>query len=475
MKLRKWQSECIKKGINQYSQGRNHFLVLATPAAGKTLMASELALRLFNKNLIDLVICFSPSSIVSYDFSQSLQSRINERFDGLMGSKGDSLTYQILKYLDDDFWDLFTKYRVFVIFDEIHHCSGSNSENANAWGLPIIEKIQGKARFTIALTGTPWRSDSLPIALSQYCNHTKQIKCDYIYGLKEAVRDKVCRIPQIIAVDNDKITVNDGHESNHFNSFSTLLSQSTISYSNIVENELVIEQLLIRAIPQLDRIRKVNSDSGGLIVAASIPHAWQIHSILQQNFNEDAIVVTSEEDKPNNIIKQFRYNSDRWIISVGMISEGTNIPRLQVCCNLTNIKTEMHFRQILGRNLRVTDSPNQEAIMFIPAEPKLVEYAYRVNQDIPSEASIVKLETMDEELEADINLLESVEAKGNDQINTEQTPDDKPILGIGNPGSSVEDFIENDDANNYLTTSYEKTIGIFGRFKHEALDIEGFG
>jgi superfamily II DNA or RNA helicase len=73
-------------------------------------------------------------------------------------------------------------------------------------------------------------------------------------------------------------------------------------------------------------------------------------------FNEDAVVVTYRENEPTSIIQQFRYAQTKWIISVGMISEGTNIPRLQVCCHLTNIKTEMHFRQILGRILRMTTS-----------------------------------------------------------------------------------------------------------------------
>ena len=75
-----------------------------------------------------------------------------------------------------------------------------------------------------------------------------------------------------------------------------------------------------------------------------------------------------------------------------MISEGTNIPRLQVCCHLTRIKTELHFRQILGRILRRTDFANQEACLFMPAESQLIEYAYRIAEDIPEEKSIVRFD-----------------------------------------------------------------------------------
>lgn len=42
MKLRVWQSECINLALNKYLDGQKHFLALATPGAGKTVMASEL-------------------------------------------------------------------------------------------------------------------------------------------------------------------------------------------------------------------------------------------------------------------------------------------------------------------------------------------------------------------------------------------------------------------------------------------------
>ena len=154
MKLRDWQNTCIDLAYEKYVSGGKHFLTLATPGAGKTIKASALANRLLRDGLIDLVFCFSPSSVVSKDFSETLQCVILERFDGLLGSKGQSLTYQSMQYLGNDFWNLFKKYRVFVIFDEIHHCSGSNVTNANSWGEQIILNIQDQAAYTLALTGT---------------------------------------------------------------------------------------------------------------------------------------------------------------------------------------------------------------------------------------------------------------------------------------------------------------------------------
>lgn len=474
MKLRNWQSECIHSGISKY-KSRKHFLALATPGAGKTVMASVLAKLLYDKGDIDLVLCFSPSSIVAHDFSEALSEQFETHFDGTIGALGNSFTYQALGTLDNKVWRLFEKYRVFVIFDEIHHCAGSNMKDANAWGKPIISMIKQKAAYTIALTGTPWRSDALPIALADYCNESGQIQCDYVYGLKQAIADNVCRIPQVIALDNDQITVVEGDETSYFTSFIDLLSQSIIPYSEIVTNTSVIEHLLIHSSRKLNELRRINKEAGGLIVASSIAHARQIQLILMQTIGENAVVVTSDEGNGNDLIRSFRYNQQKWIISVGMISEGINIPRLQVCCYLSNVKTEMNYRQVMGRILRITDAPNQQAILFIPAEPKLVEYAYRVAQDIPDELAQVKFAQMDEEIIAEAPVLN----KGDDIYDTDShtiISANKPTISIGdviiNADESLSPF--NDMPPSEIAISTDKVMGIFGQFNHKELEIDGF-
>jgi superfamily II DNA or RNA helicase len=480
MKLRKWQSNCIDTALSKYTRSHNHFLALATPGAGKTIMATELASRLLEKNLVDIIICFSPSSIVSQDFTESLQSKINEQFDGLMGAKGRSLTYQTLSHLDINFWRLFQKYRVFVIFDEIHHCAGSNIDNANAWGEQIILNIQNAAKYTLALTGTPWRSDTAPIVLSKYLGLNNKIICDYIYGLAEAIKDDVCRIPKIIAIDNDNISVIDNDDKQTFNSFRTLLAESSVSYKEIIESEEVMKYLISSAHKKLSDIRELNPNAAGLIIASSVDHANRISILMKEQFNERSNVVTYKENEPTNIIQQFRQAKTKWIISVGMISEGTNIPRLQVCCHLTNIKTEMHFRQTLGRILRVTSARNQEAIMYMPAEPKLLDYAYRVNQDVPSEADVVKFEKIktssEDGVEKDLtNSLTFNKKESNEPTHNAKLVERQTKVNVDDVTNNNEVFTLNThlkkEGQHFLPSSYEKEVNIFGRFHQEALAL----
>ena len=457
MNLRKWQTECIDVALNKYINGATHFLALATPGSGKTVMASEIANQLLSDNRVDLVICFSPSSLVAKDFGESLQGITQMQFDGKMGAKGNSLTYQSLQYLDDLFWQLFNRFRVFVIFDEIHHCAGSNLDNANAWGEQILLHIRNKAKYTLALTGTPWRSDEAPIVLSKYFDLTNKISCDYVYGLTDALRDNVCRMPQIVAVDNSNISVVNDEETKTFSSFKNLLAQSTISYQHIIENEKVIKYVVSSAHKKLKNIRVSNPDAAGLIVASSVGHATEIAALMKTWFNESCTVVTYRESDSASIIQQFRYSTSEWIISVGMISEGTNIPRLQVCCHLTNIKTEMHFRQVLGRILRVTDSQNQEAIL----------YAYRVKQDVPFEADVVQFDTMKPEVETDGNVEVVTILSGDTNISPLKTE-----LQLRELDTEKADFEQASDVSEkHLISSYEQIVNIFGRFKQEAIAL----
>ncbi|MDP2562775.1 DEAD/DEAH box helicase [Psychrobium sp. 1_MG-2023] len=473
MKLRNWQSECIHSAISKYKLHK-HFLALATPGAGKTVMASVLAKLLYDQGDIDLVLCFSPSSIVAHDFNEALSEQFEAHFDGTIGALGNSFTYQALNTLDNKVWRLFEKYRVFVIFDEIHHCAGSNIKDANAWGKPLITTIKEKAAYTIALTGTPWRSDALPIALAEYCNESGQIQCDYVYGLKQAISDNVCRIPQVVALDNDQITVIEGDDTSHFTSFIDLLSQSIVPYSEIVTNTSVIEKLLTHSGHKLNKLRSINKEAGGLIVASSIAHAWKIQLILKQTIGESAVVVTSDEGNGNDLIRSFRYNQDKWIISVGMISEGTNIPRLQVCCYLSNVKTEMYFRQVLGRILRVTQGASQRAFLFMPAEPNLVEYAYRVAQDIPDSLPKVKFAQMGEGFTAEV----TTEMSENNIISDSPIVASfgKPIIKSVNVSHDTSTIrrVTNNTTEDVLTLAADKLMRIVGRFNHKTFEIDGF-
>lgn len=389
--LRKWQEECLVTAKEHYAALNKHFFCLATPGAGKTVLASEIAAYLFKTNQIDFVICFSPSSEVATGIKKSFSKRLNCNFDGVIGSVGCSYTYHNMRFFSDDYWKLLKNNRVFVVFDEIHHCAGSSIEEANVWGQDIVKNIQDQAAFTLALTGTPWRSDLLPIALATYSDPDNKIECNYTYSLQQAVNDGVCRNPKIVLIDNDEISVTTAkQEVKTYSSLKDLLKNPSISYQELIKHEVVIKYIIAQGVSKLAEIRCSNVNAAGLIVASSVDHAEQIFTLLTESFYQSATIVTYKENGASDKINHFRFNDIQWIVSVGMVSEGTDIPRLQVCCHLSRVKTELYFRQVLGRILRVNESPNQEAWLFTLAEEKLSQFSDRIDQELPDVCVLMK-------------------------------------------------------------------------------------
>lgn len=390
--LRQWQIECSEKALQKYSSSQQHFFCQATPGAGKTVLAATVASRLLQEDKIDLVLCFSPSLTVSSGIKKTFSQILNCPFNGGLGSIGQSLTYQSISSLDGEFWQTLRNHRVFVVFDEIHHCSGTEIENANVWGQQVLTKIQGLAKYTLALSGTPWRSDSLPIVLGEYSDPDGILLVDYQYTLKQAIADKVCRAPKIVLVDNEHLTVTNDEKMEYFSSILEMIKQTKTSYQSIIHNEDAMEYLLGLGCKKLAEIRARTPAAGGLVVAASVQHAQSIKKVLSEKYAQSVSIVTYRHDEPLAEIERYRQSDTQWIVSVGMISEGTDIPRLQVCCHMSSVKTELYFRQVLGRILRVNGPTNQQAWLFTFAEQSLIEYAERIEQDIPESCIYAKWE-----------------------------------------------------------------------------------
>ena len=389
--LRAWQQECLEVAKKHYINNNKHFLCLATPGAGKTVLAAEIAAYLLETDQIDFVICFSPSTEVSNGMKRSFSKRLNCNFDGVIGSVGCSYTYQNMRFFNDDYWKLLRNNRVLVVFDEIHHCAGSSAEEANVWGQDIAKNIQDQASFTLALTGTPWRSDLLPIALATYSDPDNKIQCNYTYSLQQAVNDGVCRNPKIVLIDNEEISVtHKNKETKIYNSLKQLLKNPSILYQELIGHDAIINYIIAQGVNKLAEVRLLNPDAAGLIVASSVEHAEQILAILVQDFYQSATIVTYKDVQASNKINHFRFSNTQWIVSVGMVSEGTDIPRLQVCCHLSRVKTELYFRQVLGRILRISGSANQEAWLFTLAEEKLSIFANRIDQELPDMEVLVR-------------------------------------------------------------------------------------
>ncbi|WP_083199926.1 DEAD/DEAH box helicase [Pseudomonas defluvii] len=392
-KLRTWQRQCIDAALHTY-QASPHFFCQATPGAGKSRMAAELARRLISQDAIDFVLCFGPSCQIVTGLANTFSKVLGRPFDGRIGAIGTAITYQAMEYQSGSFWKLLDDFRVFAVFDEIHHCSGGEQYLGNSWGQTILQRIQDRAAYTLALSGTPWRSDEHAIALARYSSPEGRLICDYLYGIKESINDGVCRSPRIALMEVNGIRVETITErqasTSEYSSIAEILSDSPITFEDLVSHDEVVKEVLYLGCSRLHSLIPDDPHAGGLIIASSINHAYQVSAALR-NMGEECRVVTNRTPDAQLVIDEFRRGAGRWIVAVGMISEGTDIPRLRVCCYLSRIRTELHYRQVLGRVLRRTGALDDNAWLYVLAEPSLLNFSYRIASDLPDDHAVIEL------------------------------------------------------------------------------------
>ena len=147
-----------------------------------------------------------------------------------------------------------------------------------------------------------------------------------------------------------------------------------------------------------------------------------------------------------------------------MISEGTNIPRLQVCCHLTRIRTEMHFRQVLGRVLRHTNNGLEKGYLVIPAARDFIEFSSRISEEIP-ESAVIQITRMDEKKYGN---------KLTISIANDTPPDsvlEQPVTELEKPLNVIE--LQTD----FEIISHRKTntgsLRLFGQYRTELLSLFG--
>ncbi|MFS1435823.1 diguanylate cyclase, partial [Vibrio lentus] len=195
---------------------------------------------------------------------------LSARFNGGMGAIGQSLTSQSIRiYLNDEFLANIAGITGSLLsLMKYTTYSGSEVENANIWGQQVLTKIQGLATFTLALSGTPWRSDSLPIVMGEYSDLNGQLLVDYQPTLKQAIADGVCRTPKIVLVDNEPLSVSSSEKVESFSSILEMRKQTKASYRSVIHNQEAMEYLLGLGCEQLEKVHLRSLNAGGLIVAA---------------------------------------------------------------------------------------------------------------------------------------------------------------------------------------------------------------
>jgi superfamily II DNA or RNA helicase len=209
-------------------------------------------------------------------------------------------------------------------------------------------------------------------------------RADYTYGYTQALLDGVCRPITFQPYDGEMEWISDGKRRKA--SFATVLphAESARRLRTALEPDGDwMTEVLRDADAKLSAVRASgHRDAGGLVVASDKENAARIAERLERIAVERPEIVTSDEPDSSARIAAFSAGSRRWLVSVLMVSEGVDIPRLRVGVYATAARTELFFRQVIGRFVRRTPAPKaQMSYLLLPADIRLKALAAQIEEE----------------------------------------------------------------------------------------------
>ena len=375
--LRPWQKSALER---LFASLHPDFLAVATPGAGKTTFALTAARTAVATGPARRLVVVVPTAHLKRQWAEAA-TRFGLHLDPSWSASDGALptdmhgivtTYQqvatsaaALRPLTD---------RAFVVFDEVHHAA-----DERAWGDAVRTAFEHAAR-RLALSGTPFRSDTSPIPF--VCYVEGEARPDFEYGYSDALVDGgVVRPVYFPRLDGHmEWTAPDGALRSHTfdDALDTAAANQRLRTALSLEGEW-LPHVLGQAHRRLVEIRKQAPDAGGLVIATDQEHARGIAKILTDRIGTRAVVATSDDPEASSRITTFAASDVPWLVAVRMVSEGVDIPRLRVGVFATTTTTELFFRQAVGRLVRwVRGGGKQPAFLFIPDDARLRARAFRI-------------------------------------------------------------------------------------------------
>jgi superfamily II DNA or RNA helicase len=380
VRLRPWQKAALDRFTAAAESGPD-FLTVATPGAGKTTFALAAALSELRGIPGRRLVIVAPTAHLKLQWAKAAT-----RFGLHLHPEWSAASAA----LAPDMHGIVTTYQqvassaavlarltsgAMVILDEIHHAG-----DEKAWGDSVREAFAPATR-RLALSGTPFRSDTSSIPFVRY--RQDEAESDFDYGYGDALRDGRVVRPVYFPRINGFMEWMSPEGSLQSASFDDALdrtgSAQRLRTALSADGEW-LPTVLAQAHERLTELRATRQpNAGGLIIASDQEHARAIAELMRWRLGVTATVVLSDDPQASGRITHFADGTQPWIIAVRMVSEGVDIPRLALGVYATTTTTELFFRQAVGRLVRWTPGiVKQKAYLFIPDDPRLRTWAHQI-------------------------------------------------------------------------------------------------
>ena len=433
-KLREWQefakSECLK----HFALGKKVWVQEAVTGAGKTKFAVETAFNYFKSDEVNLIIVLTPSLATLNGWMDSFGALLNTT-DGDPSFPADTQvwvsTYAGYKKILGALAECNRRINGFLLIaDEYHH-----AEREACWG-QAVTTLGRSAKNVLMLSGTPWKTKGT-IAL---VDEEKNIEGQPYYGkdgkiipdncykyAKDLGQDSANRatvpvhftfVPSISSDENTGRTytlpVKGWAEWNpkEWRKYADekcnepLGRHVTIGSADYrLKDSDVCRKLLAEGFDWLSYSRGQIKQTTGisdlsimLVVCRNISEAKTVAVYIQEEYKVSTEVIVSDDpgsaerlERIRMACKQGSHSRPDVIVSVGMISEGVDIPAIKVIVYMGAIITILYLMQLIGRamrrilvNGRYSDESLNQTLAYVvaPAHPFIMWFASQVENDI---------------------------------------------------------------------------------------------
>jgi superfamily II DNA or RNA helicase len=376
--LRAWQQEALDLYLRERPRD---FLAVATPGAGKTTFALRVASELLESGVVQAVTVVAPTEHLKHQWAEAagrVGIDLDPTFRNAAGAAASSFTGVAVTYAQVAAHPVLHRRRTetrrtLVILDEVHH-----GGDALSWGDAVREAFAPATR-RLALTGTPFRSDTSAIPFVTYTRGRDGVRrsaADYSYGYGRALADGVVRPVMFLSYSGqmrwrtragDEVAASLGEPLTK-----DITAQAWRTALDPGGNW--VPQVLAAADRRLTEVRRGMPDAGGLVIATDQQTARAYATQLRRITGEAPTVVLSDEPGASARIDAFAADDSRWMVAVRMVSEGVDLPRLAVGVYATSTATPLYFAQAVGRFVRARRR-GETASIFLPSVPQLLQHA----------------------------------------------------------------------------------------------------
>ncbi len=418
---RPFQAQVIDRVLDQHAAGTRQTVVLASPGAGKTITSQAVACELYRAGVIDNVLVLVPRITLAEQYETTWRvAAVREPdptnpdhwagdhrlFDARKrigaithtpnrmpllppGARGRGVvaTYSsvVSAHGQSVFEDFAQRHagRFLLVADEAQFC-GAGEDGTRAGHM--VEMLAHYAAHTLLMTGTPYRSDGVPLVLAEYgpvnADGLRPLLDDVKSTYQDGVREGYLRKFEATFIDalarRRDLTVNTVTEYK--------VSDDGSDLNGVLRQPEVWQPIVDTLVGAVRDKQRHHPDHRGLISCMEQGEAKQVRDYLTRTYPGLRVsLAISEDDAANASLAAFRTQPADVLVTVRMAFIGYDCKAITAVGVLTNYRDPGHLMQLVGRGLRAWDKTPfdvQSCRIIAPDDPKMQEFVKVMREEL---------------------------------------------------------------------------------------------